>query len=155
MNAHAVYAQLRRVPISMLRQIRPVQPSRVARLHGALNLWGGIWPLLHLRSFEAVFGPKVDRWLVYTVAGLLTSIGYAQWQAATSENWRHARRLGIGTAGTLLAIDLTYVPRGRIRWTYLVDAAAEVTVIVAWLTAERTQLGPSVQSTGSGQERAQ
>src|SRR4051794_26127893 len=54
---------------------------------------------------EGVFGPKVDRWLVYTVAGLLTSIGYAQWQAATSGHWRHARRLGLGTAGTLLAID--------------------------------------------------
>src|SRR3954465_6498544 len=125
MNAHAVYAQLRRVPISLLRQIRPVQPSRVARLHGALNLWGGIWPLLHLRSFEAVFGPKVDRWLVCTVAGLLTSVGYAQWRAGTEQDWRHARRLGVATSTTLLVVDLVNVPRGRIRATYLIDAAAE------------------------------
>jgi hypothetical protein len=121
----------------------------MARLHGALNIWGGLWPLLHLRSFERVFGPKVDRWLVYTVAGLLTSIGYAQWQAATSENWRHARRLGIGTAGTLLAIDLVYVPRGRIRWTYLLDAAEEVIVIVAWLMTEPIPRGPDAQVHGS------
>ena len=132
--------------------LRPVGPVHMAKLHGALNIWGGLWPILHLRSFEGVFGPKVDRWLVYTVAGLLTSIGYSQWQAATSENWRHARRLGIGTAGTLLAIDLIYVPRGRIRWTYLLDAAEEVAVIVAWLMTEPIQLGPDARSTGSDQE---
>jgi hypothetical protein len=118
----------------------------MAKLHGALNIWGGLWPILHLRSFEGVFGPKVDRWLVYTVAGVLTSVGYAQWQAATSENWPHARRLGIGTAGTLRAIDLIYVPRGRIRWTYIVDAAAEATVIVAWLTTEPVYVGREPQS---------
>jgi hypothetical protein len=117
----------------------------MARLHGALNIWGGLWPILHLRSFEGFFGPKVDRWLVYTVAGLLSSIGYAQWQAATPQNWRLARRLGIGTAGTLLAIDLIYVPRGRIRWTYLLDAAEEVLLIVAWLTTDPTPLGPDAQ----------
>src|SRR5829696_5208138 len=44
----------------------------LARAHGAMNLVGGVWPLLHTGSFEAVFGPKTDRWLVKTVAGLLT-----------------------------------------------------------------------------------
>jgi hypothetical protein len=119
-------------------------PVQMARLHGVANIAGGLWPLLHLGSFERVFGPKLDRWLVYTVAGLLTSIGYAQWQAATSEHWRHARRLGIGTAGTLLAIDLIYVPRGRIRWTYLLDAAEEITLIAAWVMTEPRPADPTV-----------
>jgi hypothetical protein len=87
----------------------------MARVHGAINVVSGLWPILHMRSFEWVFGPKVDRWLVYTVAGLLTSVGYAQWRAGTDEDWPHARRIGVATSSTLLLIDLLNVPRGRIR----------------------------------------
>jgi len=35
----------------------------------------GIWPLLSMRTFEAVTGPKVDRWLVKTVGVLVAVIG--------------------------------------------------------------------------------
>ncbi len=112
-----------------------LQPPLIGKTHGAFNIAGGLWPLLHLRSFEAVFGPKVDRWLVYTVAGLLTSIGYAEFKASTPEGWTHARRLGVATATTLLAIDLVYVPRGRLRWTYLLDAAGEATLLAGWAVA--------------------
>jgi hypothetical protein len=105
----------------------------MARAQGAMNMVGGVWPLVHLRSFEAVFGPKADRWLVCTVAGLLASVGYAQWRAGTEQDWRHARRLGMSTATTLLVVDLVNVPRGRIRATYLVDAAAEAAILAGWL----------------------
>jgi len=100
---------------------------------------GGAWPLVHLRSFEAVFGPKADRWLVDTVAGLLVSVGYAQWQAGTEQDWRHARRLGVGTATTLLVVDLVNVTRGRIRATYLVDAAAEAVILAGWLATSMSK----------------
>ncbi len=121
------------VPLGMLT------PPLMGKIHGAFNIAGGAWPMLHTRSFEAVFGPKTDRWLEYTVAGLLTSAGYAQWRSATPENWRHSRRLGIGTSTTLLAIDLIYVPAGRLRWTYLIDALEEVTLLAAWVLASRGQ----------------
>ena len=111
------------------------RPTLMAKAHGALNMAGGLWPLLHVRSFEGVFGPKTDRWLEYTVAGLLTAIGYAQWQAATPSDWAHARRLGVATAGALLLIDLVYVPTGRIRRTYLIDAAAEAVLLLGWVIA--------------------
>ena len=39
---------------------------------------------------------------------------------------RQARRLGVGTAAVLAAIDLVYVPAGRISKMYLLDAAVEV-----------------------------
>src|SRR3954447_5977124 len=83
-----------------------LEPPFMGKTHGAFNVAGGLWPLLHLRSFEAVFGPKVDRWLVRTVGGLLTSIGYAEFKASTPDAWTHARRLGVATATTLLVIDL-------------------------------------------------
>jgi hypothetical protein len=108
---------------------------RVARLHGAFNVLGGIWPLAHMRSFEAVLGPKVDRWLVYTVAGLMVSIGAAQ-LASTADppSVRQARRIGMGCAATLCAIDLIYVPRRRISPSYLIDALAEAGWLLAWAT---------------------
>jgi len=105
----------------------------VARLHGAFNAAGGLWPLVHLRSFEAVLGPKVDRWLVYTVAGLMVCIGTAQLtSSAHPASVRQARRLGVGTALTLGGIDLVYVARRRISPMYLVDAAAEAAWLLAW-----------------------
>jgi hypothetical protein len=84
-----------------------------------------------------VFGPKTDRWLVRTVAGLLLTSGAAQLSAHGAPGLAVARRVGTGTAATLLAIDLVYVPKGRIRPTYLLDAACEVGWLVAWLTASR------------------
>ncbi|OBH18338.1 hypothetical protein EHH44_00755 [Mycolicibacter terrae] len=112
-----------------------VGAARLARLHGAFNVVGGLWPLLHLRSFEAVLGPKVDRWLVYTVAGLMVAIGTAQLASATdAAGVRQARRLGVGTALTLGGVDAVYAPRGRISRVYLVDAVAEVGWLLAWVS---------------------
>jgi hypothetical protein len=113
--------------------------SSVAFAQGAANLVGGLWPLVHLRSFEAVFGPKADRWLVKTVAGLLVANGLTQLSSGRSdEALMVARRLGIGTAVVLAAIDLVYVPAGRISPTYLLDAAVELGWIVAWSRTDRS-----------------
>ncbi|RIQ29631.1 hypothetical protein [Jiangella rhizosphaerae] len=111
-------------------------PRSLARAQGAFNLAGGLWPIVSVRSFEAVFGPKEDRWLEYTVAGLLSTAGVVQLTAPPGpDGVRLARRLGLGVAATLLAIDLIYVPAGRLRWTYLLDGAAEAGWIAAWVAA--------------------
>jgi hypothetical protein len=112
----------------------PERADTVAVAHGAFNVVGGLWPLLHLRSFEWVFGPKNDVWLQMTTGGLLVSAGVAQPAAAPDpQGPAQARRIGLGTALTLLAIDLIYVPKGRIRPTYLLDAAMQTGWIAAWL----------------------
>ncbi|MEV7072442.1 MULTISPECIES: hypothetical protein [unclassified Streptomyces] len=111
---------------------RPGQGVAVA--HGAFNVVGGLWPLVHLRSFEWVFGPKTDVWLQRTTGGLLVSAGLAQLAAASDPRGpEQARRIGLGTALTLLAVDLVYVPTGRIRPTYLLDAAMQTGWISTWL----------------------
>ena len=104
----------------------------LGQAHGAFNVVGGLWPLVSLRSFEAVFGPKADRWLEYTVAGLLLTNGCTQIYSARRGDTATSARLGIGTASTLLAIDLVFVPKGTIRWTYLIDAAMEIGLIALW-----------------------
>ncbi|RJL24238.1 hypothetical protein [Bailinhaonella thermotolerans] len=115
-----------------------------ARAHGLFNIVSGVWPLLGMRGFERVFGPKEDDWLVRVVAGLLIGIGYAQLRAPdTPEGVATARRLGLATATTLLAIDLTYVPRGRISPVYLLDAATETAWLTAWLRPRPAGAMPS------------
>ena len=105
----------------------------IARAHGAFNVASGLWPLVHVRSFEAVFGQKTDRFLEYTVAGLMTCVGWSQVRSNRSPaGAAYARTVGIGTAGTLLAVDLVFAPPRRIPATYLLDAVVEACWLVAW-----------------------
>ena len=113
-----------------------MEGAALARAHGLMNVAGGLWPLLHRRSFEAVFGRKDDWWLAQTVALLLVANGATQAAGAgTADGVRTARRLGIGTAAALAAIDLAYGLPRRIPRAYLADAAVELAWVAAWLRA--------------------
>lgn len=118
------------------RQQSTFDQHLVMRAQGAFNLVNGLWPLVHLRSFEAVFGRKTDHWLVRTVAGFLLVVGVVQLGADTdASSIRLARRIGIGTSLVLGSIDVIYAPPRRISRLYLLDALAEGSLIAAWLTA--------------------
>jgi hypothetical protein len=119
----------------------------LALAQGVFNVGNGLWPLVHMRSFEAVFGPKTDRWLVRTVAGLMVSNGVAQIRSRRPPAaLAHARQIGVGTAVTLAAIDLAYAPTGRISRMYLLDAAIEAAWITAWLTSRDRPPKPDLRS---------
>lgn len=110
-------------------------PQVLGLVQGVTNIVGGAWPLASMRTFEWIFGRKVDHWLVRTVACLLVANGTAQVLAVRSGDVRAARRVGIGTAASLGIIDAVYVPRGRIRWTYGVDGIVEGAWIALWAAA--------------------
>lgn len=104
----------------------------------------GIWGVAHRPSFEAVAGPKHDYWLVQAVGALVTIAGLVLVLAA-----RHRRitaeiaLLAIAGAGALAAIDIYYAAAGRIWPTYLLDAAAELVLVVCWVVAlRRRRTGP-------------
>lgn len=112
--------------------------ERLAKAHGAFNLAAGLWPLAHYRSFVRVTGPKADKWLVQTVAGLSLAIGYAMVRAGSSaEGKAAARRLGVGSALAFGAVDAVYGSKGRIRRVYLVDLGVELAWLAAWASAGR------------------
>jgi hypothetical protein len=94
---------------------------------GAYFTATGVWPLIHMRSFEAVTGPKVDRWLVKTVGLCITCIG-ATLLAASRANrvTPEIRGLAASSALALTGIDVYYSARRRISPVYLLDAAVEV-----------------------------
>ncbi len=114
----------------------------VARGQGAYYLLTGVWPLLHMRSFLAVTGPKRDLWLVRTVGALITVIG-GTLLLGTRRGAPHGevRSLAVGCAAALTAVDVTYVARGTIAPIYLLDAVAELLLIGAWVSSRPRRMG--------------
>jgi hypothetical protein len=111
-----------------------------ARLQSGYFLVGGIWPILHLRSFEAVSGPKVDGWLVKTVGGLLAVVGGSLWRAADRQRITpEMAAVGAGTATVLAAIDFVYVKRRRISPVYLLDGLANLILVLGWVRGRATR----------------
>lgn len=91
----------------------------------------GLWPLLHMGSFEAVTGPKVDDWLVRMVGLLAATIGVTLGVAVRARRLGpEVRTLSILSALSFAAIDLRYALSGRISPIYLADAAAEVLLVL-------------------------
>lgn len=119
---------------------RPPGERHVPSLvQGAFYLATGLWPLVHMRSFLRVTGPKTDLWLVKTVGGLIVVVG----AALATAGWRgraspELRGLALGSAAFLAMVDVTYVRQGRIPPVYLLDAAAELGLIALW-----TRSGPT------------
>ena len=105
---------------------------RAALAQGLFYVATGLWPVLHLRSFEAVTGPKRDRWLVRTTGALIAAIGGSLLVAARDRS-RAAKTLGVASAATLAGADLVFVASGQIPRIYLADAAAEAAVIGLWI----------------------
>lgn len=100
---------------------------RVLALQGALYIITGLWPLVHLASFELVTGPKTDDWLVRTVGVLLAVIGAVFAAAATQPIVdRLLGMLAIGVALALASVEISYVASGTIGAVYLIDAAIEL-----------------------------
>ena len=99
----------------------------------------GIWPILHLRSFEAITGPKIDDWLVHMVGLLAAAIGLVL-GAATARNRIHSpdvMLLAIAGAAAFAAIDLRYGVTGRISPIYLADAVVQIGLIAGLLFTRR------------------
>jgi sulfite exporter TauE/SafE len=87
-----------------------------------------------MRTFEKVTGPKTDHWLVKTIGLLLVVIGLALITGGVRRTITPEMAiLGVGTAGALLGIDVFYVSIKKISRIYLLDAVAELILIVGWI----------------------
>jgi energy-converting hydrogenase Eha subunit E len=91
----------------------------------------GLWPLVHLSSFEAVTGPKIDDWLVRMVGLLAAAIGATLGVAAARQHTRTPEAVVLAASAALAfaAIDLWYGLNGRISLIYLADAAVQLGLI--------------------------
>jgi hypothetical protein len=92
----------------------------------------GLWPILNIKSFMEVTGPKADIWLVKTVGFLILSISFTLATAVfKSEIKRQTIVLAISSAIFLAGIDIYYSMENIISRIYLGDAFIQLVLIAA------------------------
>jgi hypothetical protein len=122
------------IAISADREAGPADALAVAQ--GAFYVATGVWPILHMRSFEAVTGEKTDDWLVKTVGALIAVGGAVMMTAGMRRRVTpEIAMLAAGSAAALAAVDVIYNQKGVIPNVYLLDAVAEAGLIGAWAGA--------------------
>lgn len=108
----------------------------IALSHGAFLTVAGVWPVVGMRTFQLVTGPKTDTWLVKTVGSLIAVVGVRVMDDARRGRVRgDTAWLGIGVAAVLGVISCFYSLKRRISRIYLLDSLAEGAWIVLWCAA--------------------
>ncbi|HZI13913.1 MAG TPA: hypothetical protein VE153_26330 [Myxococcus sp.] len=111
--------------------------ERLSLLQGGFYVATGLWPIVHLRSFEAVTGPKPEGWLVKTVGALITVIGGTLVLSGLRRRVTpETRLLAAGSAAAFTAVDTVYTAKRRISPVYLLDAVAETALLAGWGLAQ-------------------
>lgn len=93
-------------------------------------LIAGTWPIVHVRSFEAITGPKPDRFVVESAGMLFAASGMALAAAALMGRDRSSQVLSV-TVPTVSAV-MAYRHRPSIRPTYHADAVAQA-LLAVWV----------------------
>ena len=116
-------------------------------IQGGYYLVTGAWPLVSVRSFKMVTGEKgktdnlqtgldADHWLLMTVSVLIVAVAVTLIVSAVRKTQAiELAVLAIAAAIGLTAIDIIYTARGIILPIYLLDAALEIPLILAWIAA--------------------
>ena len=102
----------------------------------------GIWPLVSMRTFELVTGPKTDDWLVQTVGVLAAVIGVALFVGSRRDSPdRETLTLSILSALGFIAVDVVFVSTGTIGPIYLADAAVQGVMVATLIIAIARERG--------------
>ena len=105
--------------------------NHVLRAQGIYYVLTGLWPVIHMSSFEAITGPKVDDWLVKMV-GLLAAVigGTLTLASQRAQRSLEILWLAVASAVAFTVIDVWYALAGRISPIYLGDAAVEIAIML-------------------------
>ena len=109
--------------------------SLLAIAHGACFTALGVWPLVHLRSFEKVTGPKLEGWLTKGVGACWLNVVLHLMQAGLrgGRARRDVRGLAVRMALTFAAFDFYYAGlRRRISPVYLVNGSVQLCFAALW-----------------------
>ena len=104
-------------------------------IQAAYYVTSGLWPIFSMRTFEAVTGPKFDRWLVKMVGLLAATNGATIGLAVARKRQDEAETIALSVMSALAftTIDVVYAAKGRISPIYVADAVVELALIVAVL----------------------
>lgn len=117
---------------------RPASPghrspaSWVSLVQGAYLLLTGLWPLVHVVSYQLVSGPRSDLMLVRAFGALTAVIGAVLLVArARRRLGQEILLLGLGSALAFAALDVAEASRsGRVSASS--DAVLQLTLVAAW-----------------------
>lgn len=109
------------------------------RVWGAYYVATGLWPLIHLASFESVTGAKTDDWLVHMV-GLLAAVIGATLLRASTRPTADTAFLAVASALAFAVIDVWYAATGVISPIYVADAVVELLLIAALFVTGRSDI---------------
>src|SRR5437762_13479570 len=124
------------------RRLVPTNPlyARLCSTQALYYLVTALWPLVSIRSFMRVTGPKTDTWLVKTVSMMILAVGLAlAYAGRRAMPTPEVPRLAVSSAVGLGAVDIIYVAQGRIAPVYLLDALAEGGLIGLWAGWQKVQ----------------
>jgi hypothetical protein len=124
-------------------------------LQGGYYLITGVWPLVHVESFQRVTGPKTDHlvtgresdhWMLNTISALIIAIALVLLAAAVRRRVSvDVALLAVLSALALATIDVVYVARSTISPIYLADGAMELVLAAGWTVCgirwRRAELG--------------
>ena len=106
----------------------------VALVQGIYFFVTGIWPLLSMKTFLMITGPKTDLWLVKTVGIILAVVGLVLIVAqVNAEINTSIILLAIGSGLGLALVEFIYVAKRVISPIYLGDAFLELFLIGWWV----------------------
>jgi hypothetical protein len=106
----------------------------VALVQGIYFFVTGVWPLISMKTFLKITGPKTDLWLVKTVGVILAVIGIVLIVAqVNAEINTSIIILAIGSGLGLAIVEFIYVAKRVISPIYLGDAFAEIVLIAWWV----------------------
>ena len=112
--------------------------SSVLKVQGLYYILTGLWPVIHMPTFEWVTGPKVDDWLVKMVGLLALVIGATLFIASRrNSSAPEILTLAIGAALAFTSVDTWYALSGRISPIYLADAVTELALVAALLLSQK------------------
>jgi hypothetical protein len=94
----------------------------------------GVWPLVHMSSFEALLGKKREHWLVQTVSLLMLAIAAGLGTSVNAVPRPMALTASLAAAG-MGAIGLRYGLSGRISRLYVADALLQYAIAGLWLSS--------------------
>lgn len=99
---------------------------------GIYYLLTALWAIIHIKSFEKVTGPKNDHWLVYTVAAMIvcSSLVFLSASVGPFQISKEVLILSFSNAIALAFIDIVFSLKNVIRKVYLIDAAAEISLVI-------------------------
>jgi hypothetical protein len=93
-------------------------------VQGAYYLVTGLWPIVHLRSFAAVAGPKPDPFQTRVTGALFAAAGAALVVGSRTEHDRNPVAL-LSSATACAALSVTLAHARSLRWTLRLETIPE------------------------------